>query len=87
MDSLMVCDLCRSIALCAKHCDVARQYNLMVPTLYAQSADVTNIVITYITKKICFRAGEMAQWLRALTALPEVLSSIPSNHMVAHNHL
>jgi hypothetical protein len=34
------------------------------------------------------RSGEMAQlWLRALTALPEVLSSIPSNHMVAHNHL
>jgi len=32
-------------------------------------------------------AGEMAQCLRALTALPEVLSSIPSNHMVAHNHL
>jgi hypothetical protein len=32
-------------------------------------------------------AGEIAQWLRALTALPEVLSSIPSNHMVAHNHL
>jgi hypothetical protein len=29
-------------------------------------------------------AGEMAQWLRALTALPKVLSSIPSNHMVAH---
>jgi hypothetical protein len=33
------------------------------------------------------RAGEMAQRLRALTALPEVLSSIPSNHMVAHSHL
>ena len=32
-------------------------------------------------------AGEMAQWLRVLTALPEVLSSIPSNHMVANNHL
>jgi hypothetical protein len=31
--------------------------------------------------------GEMAQWLRTLMALPEVLSSIPSNHMVAHNHL
>jgi hypothetical protein len=29
----------------------------------------------------------VAQQLRALTALPEVLSSIPSNHMVAHNHL
>jgi hypothetical protein len=32
-------------------------------------------------------AGEMAQWLRVLTALLEVLSSIPSNHMVAHNRL
>jgi hypothetical protein len=30
-------------------------------------------------------AGEMAQWLRALTALPEVLSSIPSNHIMAHS--
>jgi predicted metal-binding protein len=29
----------------------------------------------------------LAQWLRAPTALSEVLSSIPSNHMVAHNHL
>jgi hypothetical protein len=33
------------------------------------------------------RAREKAQWLRALTFLPEVLSSLPSNHMVAHNHL
>jgi hypothetical protein len=33
------------------------------------------------------RPVEMAQQLRALTVLPEVLSSIPSNHMVAHNHL
>jgi hypothetical protein len=33
------------------------------------------------------RAGEMAQRLRALTTFPEVLNSIPSNHMVAHNHL
>jgi hypothetical protein len=32
-------------------------------------------------------AGEMAQRLRALIALLKVLSSIPSNHMVAHNHL
>jgi hypothetical protein len=29
----------------------------------------------------------MVQWLRALVALPEVLSSIPSNHMLSHNHL
>ena len=31
-------------------------------------------------------AGEMAQWVRALTALPKVLSSNPTNHKVAHNH-
>jgi hypothetical protein len=38
-------------------------------------------------KRISLGAGEMAQWLRALTVLPEVLSSIPSNHMVVHNDL
>jgi hypothetical protein len=32
-------------------------------------------------------AAEMAQQLRVLTALPEVLSSVPSNYVVAHNHL
>ena len=47
---------------------------------------------TKATEKPClekpiYRAGEMAQWLRALPALPKVLSSIPGNHMVAHNHL
>jgi hypothetical protein len=31
--------------------------------------------------------GEMAQWLRALAALSEFLSSRPSSHMVAHNLL
>jgi hypothetical protein len=34
-----------------------------------------------------FMAGEMAQRLRALSALPEVISSIPIIHMVAHNHM
>jgi len=38
-------------------------------------------------KKIIVGAGEMAQRLRALTALPEALSSNPSNHMVVYNHL
>jgi hypothetical protein len=32
-------------------------------------------------------AGEMAQWVREPVALLEVLSSIPSNHMVAHHRL
>jgi hypothetical protein len=31
-------------------------------------------------------AGEVAQWFRALTALSEVLSSISSNYIMAHNY-
>jgi hypothetical protein len=30
---------------------------------------------------------EMAQWLRALIALVKDLGSIPSTHIMAHNHL
>jgi hypothetical protein len=33
------------------------------------------------------RSGETAQRLRALAALLEALSSIPSNDMVTHNHV
>jgi hypothetical protein len=32
-------------------------------------------------------AGEMAQWLRALSILPKDPGSIPSTHMAAHNCL
>jgi hypothetical protein len=42
---------------------------------------------TWKKMKKSLRAGEMAQWLRALTALPKVLRSNPSNLMVGHNHL
>jgi hypothetical protein len=42
-------------------------------------------IITYL--KLVNWGWRDAQWLRALTALSEVLSSIPSNHMVTHNHL
>jgi hypothetical protein len=30
---------------------------------------------------------DMAQWLRALAALPEDWDPVPNNHMVTHNHL
>ena len=33
------------------------------------------------------RAGDMAQWIRALAALLVGMDSIPSTHIVAHNHL
>jgi hypothetical protein len=46
--------------------------------------------LIYLHKKKSKReidgAGEMSQQVGALTALPKVLSSNPSNHMVAHNH-
>jgi hypothetical protein len=40
-----------------------------------------------LNHKNFLRAGEMAQRLKAWSVLPEVLSAIPSNPMVAHNHL
>ena len=53
-------------------------YHLSSET-YAQQQDSLKIFLRT-------GAGEMAQWLRALTALPKVLSSNLTNHMVAHNH-
>jgi hypothetical protein len=46
-------------------------------------------VVCFPCKTLNFKelAREMAQWLRAPTAFPEVLSSVPSNHMVLHYHL
>jgi hypothetical protein len=41
----------------------------------------------YYLLEACSWASEMAQWVRALTALQKVLSSNPSNHMLAHNYL
>jgi hypothetical protein len=46
-----------------------------------------NLVVCLFLKNDMAGAGEMAQWLRALTTHPKILSSIPSNHMVTHNHL
>ena len=38
------------------------------------------VIYTESFLKINPKAGEMTQWLRALAAFPEVLSSIPSKH-------
>jgi len=40
-----------------------------------------------ITLKTSNPGQEISQWLRALTAFPTVLSSIPRNYSVTHNHL
>jgi hypothetical protein len=39
-----------------------------------------------VLKKEKQGAGEMAQLVRALTVLPKVLSSNPSNHVVTYNY-
>jgi hypothetical protein len=41
----------------------------------------------HVFKKKKNGAREMAKQLRAPTVLPGVLSSFPSNYVVAHNHL
>jgi hypothetical protein len=43
--------------------------------------------IAYQKKKVGGRAKEISQQLKTQAVLPEVLSSILRNHMVAHNHL
>ena len=48
---------------------------------------VFKLVFTYETLKKWRGAGEVAQWLRALAALPEDQGSIPNTHMAVHNCL
>ena len=49
---------------------------------------LTVLCLRIETLKITYSmAGAMAQWLRALTALPENQGSIPSTHMATQNCL
>ena len=41
--------------------------------------------LVYAVKDFLKHGGKIAQWLKALTTLPEDLGSIPSIHMAAHN--
>jgi hypothetical protein len=59
--------------MCAHNIDVGR----ILIYIYMKSINL---------KKVDLWAGEMAQWLRTPTAFLKVLSSNPSNHMLAHNH-
>ena len=56
--------------------------------IHCLTTALTYIICLSVLVKIAVSgAGKMAQCLRAVTALPEILSSIPSNCMVAHNPL
>jgi hypothetical protein len=76
-----VCFLVHCCSLC-----VDRVHSLEYPAFGRQELQVS---LSFTSRLRIPFAGpeEMAQQLRALTTPPEVLSSISSNHMVAHNHL
>ena len=57
------------------------------PFEYEERSKGFELCMDDIQKIEGFQAGEVAQWLRALAVLSEVLSSILSNHTVAYNHL
>jgi hypothetical protein len=62
--------------------------NVHIKRLVTQSSLASTKPYNFlISERLFLGAAVMTQWLRAMTALPEVLSSIPSNYMVAHNHL
>jgi hypothetical protein len=54
--------------------------------LASPTSQACSLILNKLIKRVKLGAGEMAQWVRSLTALPKVLSSNLSNHMVAHNH-
>lgn len=64
-------------------------FEFQKPQAIKEQSQYRCLILPYdqFIKKTSQGAGEMAQWFRALTALPDVLSSIPSNQMVAQNHL
>jgi hypothetical protein len=43
--------------------------------------------VSTMVKKQTLGAGEIVQWLRALTDLPKDPGSIRSTHMAVHNYL
>ena len=57
------------------------------PNLWNTMKAVLKVKLIALSNKESGGAGEMAQRLRALPDLLKVLSSIPSNYMVTHNHL
>jgi hypothetical protein len=83
------CELTNVVAEKLNSDPLEEQDELLTIELSLQSP-IKVYIIMFLKRKvtrICTKgAGEMAQRLRAPTALPEVLSSNPSNHMVAHNH-
>ena len=51
-------------------------------------SEIAHLLVTMTVLKMPLPwTREMAQQLRALSALPKILGSIPSTHMAAHNCL
>jgi hypothetical protein len=79
-------DLCFVSSLKAI-CGIFLYWNFLKDLIQRKSFQELALTFRMCVMNEALGAGEMAQWLRTLTALPNVLSSNPSNQMVAHNHL
>jgi hypothetical protein len=67
-------------------------YHVILGNLIPLASESTHSYVhipahAYLSTHLKSWAGEMAQRLRAPTALPEVMSSNPSNHMLASQRL
>lgn len=82
-----------SLGYLSRPCLKARKPNQMHQQQTSASASTSRVpwthlsiyLSTYLSKYL--GAGKMAQWLRALAALPKDLASIFSSHIVAYSHM
>ena len=66
---------------------VFQKFSLLLPantSLSTGTKSESSLAVSSIrVDSVSFGAGEMARWLRTLTALPDVLSSILSSHLLS----
>ena len=82
---------CRCLVLCCgdvstPHCVYVACVCVCVCVCVCARTRIHVSVLVCVCMRLRGGAGEMAQWLRALTAFLKFLSSNPSNHMVPYNH-
>jgi hypothetical protein len=65
---------------------IKKKHRLKCERIHCSFSKHRNTYFCDLVKILQRGAGEMAQRVRALTALPKVMSSNPNSHMVDHNH-
>lgn len=70
------------LPICPDHTPIERE-NIIGTSLGDSVEEAVGLSLTLRSQE---RAGELALWLRELTALAEDSGSVPSTHMMGHNH-